>query len=219
MVLEDIFKLVLAMLLGGLVGLEREITNRPAGFRTHTLVCMGSTLVMVTSMHLFRLYHGIVNLDPARLGAQVISGIGFLGAGTILKDKTRVRGLTTAASLWVVACIGLAIGAGLYGVSIFVAVLAYVTLILLKKMERFLKQRSEIEEIELDIRNVPGQIAKVTECMGRLNVQIRDIKIEPTDESWVQTKFYVMLPRGMKREELMEELKTVEGVEIYTEED
>ncbi|MFO7153331.1 MAG: MgtC/SapB family protein [Caldicoprobacter oshimai] len=216
---EDVFKLVLAMILGGLVGLEREITNRPAGFRTHTLVCMGSTLVMVTSMHLFRLYHDIVNLDPARLGAQVISGIGFLGAGTILKDKARVRGLTTAASLWVVACIGLAVGAGLYGVSIFVAVLAYVTLILLKKMERFLKQRSEIEEIELDIRNVPGQIAKVTECMGRLNVQIRDIKIEPTDEPWVQTKFYVMLPRGMKREELMEELKTVEGVEIYTEED
>ncbi|SFP81890.1 MgtC/SapB family protein [Caldicoprobacter faecalis] len=216
---EDVFKLVLAMILGGLVGLEREITNRPAGFRTHTLVCMGSTLVMVTSMHLFRLYHDIVNLDPARLGAQVISGIGFLGAGTILKDKARVRGLTTAASLWVVACIGLAVGAGLYGVSIFVAVLAYVTLILLKKMERFLKQRLEIEEIELDIRNVPGQIAKVTECMGRLNVQIRDIKIEPTDEPWVQTKFYVMLPRGMKREELMEELKTVEGVEIYTEED
>jgi putative Mg2+ transporter-C (MgtC) family protein len=216
---EDVFKLVLAMVLGGLVGLEREITNRPAGFRTHTLVCMGSTLVMVTSMHLFRLYHDIVNLDPARLGAQVISGIGFLGAGTILKDKARVRGLTTAASLWVVACIGLAVGAGLYGVSIFVAVLAYVTLILLKKMEGFLKQRSEIEEFELDIRNVPGQIAKVTECMGRLNVQIKDIKIEPTDEPWIQTKFYVMLPRGMKREELMEELKTVEGVEIYTEED
>nr|WP_204487332.1 MgtC/SapB family protein [Caldicoprobacter guelmensis] len=208
------------MLLGGLVGLEREITNRPAGFRTHTLVCMGSTLVMVTSIHLFRLYHGMVNLDPARLGAQVISGIGFLGAGTILKDKTRVRGLTTAASLWVVACIGLAVGAGLYELSILVAVLAYITLILLKKMERFLKNKSKVEEIELDMRNVPGQIAKVTERMGRLNVQIRDIKMEPTDEPWVQTKFYVMLPRGMKREELMKELKTVDGVVVvYTEED
>ncbi|MBM7581748.1 putative Mg2+ transporter-C (MgtC) family protein [Caldicoprobacter guelmensis] len=217
---EDVFKLVLAMLLGGLVGLEREITNRPAGFRTHTLVCMGSTLVMVTSIHLFRLYHGMVNLDPARLGAQVISGIGFLGAGTILKDKTRVRGLTTAASLWVVACIGLAVGAGLYELSILVAVLAYITLILLKKMERFLKNKSKVEEIELDMRNVPGQIAKVTERMGRLNVQIRDIKMEPTDEPWVQTKFYVMLPRGMKREELMKELKTVDGVVVvYTEED
>jgi putative Mg2+ transporter-C (MgtC) family protein len=130
-----------------------------------------------------------------------------------------VRGLTTAASLWVVACIGLAIGAGLYEVSVFVAVLAYITLILLKRMERLLKNKSKIEEIELDIRNVPGQIAKVTERMGRLNVQIRDIKIEPTDEPWVQTKFYVMLPRGLKREELMKELKTVDGVVVYTEED
>lgn len=219
MLWEDVFKLILAMVLGGLVGLEREITNRPAGFRTHTLVCMGSTLVMVTSMHLFRLYHDIVNLDPARLGAQVISGIGFLGAGTILKDKARVRGLTTAASLWVVACIGLAIGAGLYELSAFVAVLAYITLILLKRMERLLKNKSKIEEIELDIKNIPGQIAKVTERMGRLNIQIRDIRMEPTDEPWVQTKFYVMLPRGLKREELMKELKTIEGVVVYTEED
>nr|MBO2494413.1 methyltransferase [Clostridia bacterium] len=219
MFLEDIFKLVLAMLLGGLVGLEREITNRPAGFRTHTLVCMGSTLVMVTSMHLFGLYSDVVNLDPARLGAQVISGIGFLGAGTILKDKARVRGLTTAASLWVVACIGLAIGAGLYSVAVVAALLAYITLILLKRMERLIISKSKIEEIELDIQNVPGQIAKVTECMGRLNVQIRDIKMVPTDEQWVQTRFYVMLPRGMKREKLIKELKAIKGVEIYTDED
>ena len=219
MFLEDLFKLVLAMVLGGLVGLEREITNRPAGFRTHTQVCMGSTLVMVTSMHLFRVYKDVVNLDPARLGAQVISGIGFLGAGTILKDKTRVRGLTTAASLWVVACIGLAIGSGLYEISVFAAVLAYITLILLKRMERLLKNKSKIEEIDLDIQNIPGQIAKVTECMGRLNVQITDIKMDPTDEQWVQTKFYVMLPRGMKREDLMKELKMIDGIEFFTDDD
>jgi len=180
---------------------------------------MGSTLVMVTSMHLFRVYKDVVNLDPARLGAQVISGIGFLGAGTILKDKTRVRGLTTAASLWVVACIGLAIGSGLYEISVFAAVLAYITLILLKRMERLLKNKSKIEEIDLDIQNIPGQIAKVTECMGRLNVQITDIKMDPTDEQWVQTKFYVMLPRGMKREDLMKELKMIDGIEFFTDDD
>lgn len=219
MFLEDIFKLMLAMLLGGLVGLEREITNRPAGFRTHTLVCMGSALVMVTSMHLFRVYSDVVRLDPARLGAQVISGIGFLGAGTILKDNARVRGLTTAASLWVVACIGLAVGAGLYGVAIFAALLAYITLILLKRVERLLKNKSKIEEIDMDVRNIPGQIARVTECMGRLNVQIKNIKMVPTDEQWVQTRFYVTLPRGMKREKLIKELKAIEGVEIYSEED
>ena len=92
MVWEDALKLILAMVLGGLVGLEREITNRPAGFRTHTLVCMGSALVMITSQYIFHEYHSLVNLDPARLGAQVISGIGFLGAGTIMKDEARVRG-------------------------------------------------------------------------------------------------------------------------------
>jgi putative Mg2+ transporter-C (MgtC) family protein len=137
---EDALKLILAMVLGGLVGLEREITNRPAGFRTHTLVCMGSALVMITAKYIFGIYHNMVNLDPARLGAQVISGIGFLGAGTIMKDEARVRGLTTAASLWVVACIGLAVGSGLYQVSIFAALLVYVVLILLKKIEALVQK-------------------------------------------------------------------------------
>jgi len=162
MVLEDGLKLVLAMTLGGLVGLEREITNRPAGFRTHTLVCMGSALVMITSQYIFKTYHNLVNLDPARLGAQVISGIGFLGAGTILKDDARVRGLTTAASLWVVACIGLAVGAGLYQISIFAALLVYVALILLKRIEALFRRNAGTVVIELDISNTPGQIAKVT---------------------------------------------------------
>ena len=94
---ETVFRLILAMIVGGLIGFEREIGNRPAGFRTHTLVCVGSTLVMLTSQFIFEEYSGIVNLDPARLGAQVISGIGFLVL-TILKLGPRVRGLTTASS-------------------------------------------------------------------------------------------------------------------------
>src|SRR5690606_893530 len=113
------------MLLGGLIGIEREIGNRPAGFRTHTLVCIGSSLVMLTSEFLIGAYADISIPDPARLGAQVISGIGFLGAGTIIKDGSRVRGLTTAASLWVVACIGIAIGAGFYWGAIVAAVFSY----------------------------------------------------------------------------------------------
>ena len=119
--------------LGGLVGLEREITNRPAGFRTHTLVCMGSALVMITAKYIFGIYHNMVNLDPARLGAQVISGIGF-GSRHNYEGRSPGSRLTTAASLWVVACIGLAVGSGLYQVSIFAALLVYVVLILLKKL-------------------------------------------------------------------------------------
>ena len=122
---EMILRLVLAMIFGGLIGLEREIGNRPAGFRTHTLVCMGSVLVMMTSEFMLDIYSS-VSIDPARLGAQVISGIGFLGAGTILKDGSRVRGLTTAASLWVVACIGLAIGVGFYWGALIATLLSYI---------------------------------------------------------------------------------------------
>lgn len=219
---ETVFRLILAMIVGGLIGFEREIGNRPAGFRTHTLVCVGSTLVMLTSLFIFEEYSGIVNLDPARLGAQVISGIGFLGAGTILKLGPRVRGLTTAASLWVVACLGLAIGAGYYWGAITATILVYITLILLKKVERIFVRDISALEIDLQLRNKPGQIAKVTDVMGRLNIQIRDIRIfhnEDEDEDiWMKIKFYVRLPAGMNRDILLAELKQIDGVIIESEE-
>ena len=113
-ILDAVIKMVLTVLLSGIIGFEREHSHRPAGFRTHILVAVGSTLVMMTSKFVFLEYQGIVTVDPTRLGAQVISGIGFLGAGTILREGFSVKGLTTAASLWAVSCIGLAVGAGYY---------------------------------------------------------------------------------------------------------
>ena len=110
---EMIARLFLAAILSGLVGYEREIHGRLAGFRTHILVCVGSTLIMLTSMYIFEIYRGLATPDPARIAAQVVSGIGFLGAGTIIRFKASVRGLTTAASLWTIAGIGLAVGSGL----------------------------------------------------------------------------------------------------------
>jgi len=202
------------MVLGGLIGMERESINRPAGFRTHTLVCMGSTLVMLTANYIFEAYYPQVNLDPARLGAQVISGIGFLGAGTILKTDSHIRGLTTAASLWVVACVGLAIGAGFYAGAVIAAILTYITLILFKKVEGFLNKSAGILEIDLELKNIPGQIAKVTEVMGRLRVEIRDIKMTPTEDPWVQTRFFVKLPHHMQKETLLAELSRLDGVVV-----
>lgn len=110
--LSTLLRLLLAALCGGLIGLERGRQNRPAGLKTHMLVCTASALVMLTGRYIL-LEYGVG--DPARLGAQVISGIGFLGAGTILVDRNRqVRGLTTAAGLWASACVGLALGIGFY---------------------------------------------------------------------------------------------------------
>jgi putative Mg2+ transporter-C (MgtC) family protein len=176
---EIVLKLFLAMILGGVIGLEREIGNRPAGFRTHTLVCMGSVLVMLTSQYVYQAYGQ--DVDLTRLGAQVISGIGFLGAGTILKDGSRVRGLTTAASLWVVACIGLAIGIGFYWGALATAVLSYITLVLLKRLEGHLIKSPRRFDINLEIPNVPGQVAAITQVMARLDVQVRDIRVANGD--------------------------------------
>nr|WP_275444745.1 MgtC/SapB family protein [Paenibacillus sp. ACRRX] len=131
-------RLLLAMLLGGLVGLEREQANHPAGLRTHILVCMGSALIMLLSIYGFSQFitEGNVRVDPARLATAVITGIGFLGAGTIIFTGKSIAGLTTAASLWVVAAIGLAVGAGFYFAAILTTVLVIVNLFVFSKLEQ-----------------------------------------------------------------------------------
>ena len=133
--IQMMIRLVLAALLGGIVGIEREMHAKAAGFRTHILVCIGSCLIMLTSMHMFDIYKGLGNVDPGRIAAQVVSGIGFLGAGTIIRSRASVLGLTTAASLWAVAGIGLAVGSGLFTVSIFTTVLIIGSLLILSKVQ------------------------------------------------------------------------------------
>lgn len=132
---QMIIRLMLAAFLGGAVGIEREISSKAAGFRTHILVCIGSCLIMLTSMHMFDIYRGVTSVDPGRIAAQVVSGIGFLGAGTIIRSRASVFGLTTAASLWSVAGIGLAVGSGLFIVSIFTTVLIVGSLLVLSRVQ------------------------------------------------------------------------------------
>jgi len=126
-------KLFIAAILGGIIGWERHKRGRPAGLRTHLLVCIGVTLMMLVSEHIFVKYQGhghnsVLRIDPARIAAQVVTGIGFLGAGTIMRSRASIRGLTTAASLWVVAGIGLAVGSGFILPAIFTTVIAMMIL-------------------------------------------------------------------------------------------
>ena len=173
---EVVLRLVLAMVIGGIIGFERrKVTDLQA--LEHTLVCVGSALVFLTSQFVFDAYHELVNMDPTRLAAQVISGIGFLGAGTIMHYGPNIKGLTSAATLWVVACLGLATGAGFYWGAITTTIIVYITLKLLKKVEVNLFKNIGTTEIAVDLNNVPGQIGKVTELMGKLNIQIKDINI------------------------------------------
>ena len=135
-----ILKLILAIILGGLVGWEREHGKKPAGLRTHMLVCLGSALVTIVSLYVFERFGSAT--DPGRIAAGIVTGIGFLGAGAIIRLGGSVKGLTTAASIWMVAAIGLAVGCGLYLTAIISAILCLVILFGLMKLEEYF-QKSE----------------------------------------------------------------------------
>lgn len=133
--LQMIARLLLTLVLSGLIGLERQVHRRDAGLRTHILVALGSCLIMLTSLYVFDIYKDQVSLDPVRIAAGVVTGIGFLGAGTIIRESDGVRGLTTAASLWVVAGIGLAVGVGFNKIAIYTTVLVLIVLHFLRYVE------------------------------------------------------------------------------------
>lgn len=139
---EIIIRLVLSVVLSGLIGLEREMRPRGAGLRTHILVSLGATLIMLTSLFVFDIYKDKAPLDPVRLAAGVITGIGFLCAGTIIRYGEAVKGLTTAASLWIVAGIGLALGCGFYSASYTTCALTLIVLMALHPIERIFKKNN-----------------------------------------------------------------------------
>ncbi|HOM02221.1 MAG TPA: MgtC/SapB family protein [Acetivibrio sp.] len=212
-----IVRLLLACVLGGVIGYERESTNRPAGFRTHILVCVGSALVMITSQYIFNNYKGFTNIDPARLGAQVISGIGFLGAGTIIREGANVRGLTTAASLWAVSCVGIAVGIGFYGGAVISTVIIYITLILLKRTEKHITRKSRLNVFYIQTEDLPGQIGTIGCVFGKYDTTIRNIEfINDDKEKDVLIKFVVRIPNDVSKEKIMDELRGVGGVKKVT---
>ncbi len=137
---QMVIRLLLTLVLSGLVGFERQVHRRDAGLRTHILVALGSCLIMLTSLYVFDIYKDTVSLDPARIAAGVITGIGFLGAGTIIREPKGVRGLTTAASLWVVSGIGLAVGCGFNKIAIYATVLVLIVLHFLRFFEKALSK-------------------------------------------------------------------------------
>lgn len=210
--IEMLIRLGLACLLGGLVGLERERSRHPAGFRTHILVCVGATLVMLCNIYIFEKYKGVANVDPARLGAQVISGIGFLGAGTILKEGVTIRGLTTAASLWTVACIGIANGLGFYHGAIFATIFVLVTLVVFSKFEPILCGKRGHVILKIKSEDKPGQIGQIGVALGRLNILIEDISLERTDEAGLVIRVRVNRTKSFDEGVLIEQIKKIDGI-------
>ena len=139
--IDVIYRLILAVILSGLIGLEREIHGREAGLRTHILVGIGASLIMLTSIYIASQYAMSNSADPGRVAAGVVAGIGFIGAGTIIRSRASIKGLTTAASLWATAGIGLAIGSGFYLGALITTILILFSLIFLGRIERFIARR------------------------------------------------------------------------------
>lgn len=165
------FRILTAIILGGIIGIERGMKNRPAGLRTYMLVSLGACIVMMTNQYAYQAYQ--VG-DPVRMGAQVVSGIGFLGAGTIIvTSRNQIKGLTTAAGLWAAACVGLAIGIGLYEVSIFGSVMIWVILTLLHKLDFAMRRRTNVVDVyvELNKKNPLGDFLRY----------VREEYIEPSN--------------------------------------
>jgi putative Mg2+ transporter-C (MgtC) family protein len=178
--LEIGFRLLCAMIIGLIVGIEREYTHRPAGMRTHILVALGSCTVMLTGQMIFAQYHPYgATPDPARLAAQVIAGVGFLGAGTILRDGASVKGLTTAASLWGVACLGLAVGGGYYMIALVGTVLVILTLTLFELLQKFLLRfKGGCRNYVVDTQDVVAAMQEINALAKQVSCQILNVQAE-----------------------------------------
>lgn len=210
-----VIRLVLAVLLGGLIGFERQQRKKSAGLRTHILVCLGSCLVAILSVNLYESVAGMTNADPARLAAQVVSGIGFLGAGAIMKEGPTIRGLTTAASLWVVASVGLAVGVGAYVGAVTTALLVVAILEMLPRIEKLYGREESSKaayEMIIHSREKPGQLGQIGSCLGRFGISINQIHIEDTESGEILIPLTIRLPESVNITEVTAELAKLEGV-------
>lgn len=210
--IELLIRLLLAALIGAAIGFEREVNNRPAGLRTHILVCIGAALITLTSIY------GFDGGDPGRLAAQVVSGIGFIGAGTILRTGNHIRGLTTAASLWVSAGLGLAIGTGSYLSAIVTAAIVLLALVLLSDFEDKVGLRS-YNKVVVEAIGRPGLLGDIGSLFGSLYITIKNISISENEQrnrekgkNLISIALFIRIPDNLDISQIIEELYEIESV-------
>lgn len=215
--LSIFIRLILAMVCGGILGMERGKKNRPAGFRTYMLVCVGATLVMLTNEYLIELYG---TGDPARLGAQVISGIGFLGAGTIIvTGRNRVKGLTTAAGLWADACLGLAIGVGFYSAAIIGCTLILLVMSVLHRLDDRMVANARNVDVYMEFVKMSDLgvfMSKIKE-LGMKITEIEMTKSNSTEDVGVAVLLTIKLEKKRPHTEIVELFSQMEGVRYLEE--
>lgn len=206
-------RLVLSLVAGGLIGLERESRHQPAGLRTHILICVGSALLMLLSVYVPQQFFNLKNGDPGRIAAQVVSGIGFLGAGAILKLGNNVKGLTTAATIWIVAGIGLAMGAGFYIASFVALAIALFALIVLDNIEKYIFPPERVTTMKLYFSGMSVDTQKIYAIFRtfRIHIQSLDV-IQSIKKQKVQVKILVRIPLNINIPNLYKEIGNMQNI-------
>jgi putative Mg2+ transporter-C (MgtC) family protein len=215
-------RILLAIFIGGMIGYERGTNNRPAGFRTHILVCLGAAIVSLLQDHLrinllnYATQNPIVSqvlkTDLGRIGAQVVSGIGFLGAGTIIREKRSIAGLTTAASIWVTGCIGLGIGWGFYTMSIIGGISVLIILVTFKRVEVVLIDRKITKNFSIYYKDnfyLSDDLSKTYEILKNHNIKVKNLKKYPNEN---KIEYTVIMPKTLNQIELTAELTALKNV-------
>lgn len=212
-----IFRIFVSLCIGGILGAERGIKNRPAGFMTYVLVSVGATIYMLTNQYITTVIPGS---DPTRFGAQVISGIGFLGAGTIIVTRqNEIRGLTTAAGLWVAASLGLAVGTGFYSGAFIGILFTVFALVLLKKIDVYIKQHARSMEIYIE-HNIEFSFRNLVDYIGKRGFDVFEMqrsKIKTLDKDLGVLIFSLDLVKKVNHQEVLNHLNEIEGIEYVKE--
>ncbi|MCI8636988.1 MAG: MgtC/SapB family protein [Clostridia bacterium] len=215
---QAIIKLILGFVLAGIIGLERSSWSKPAGFRTHALVGISSVLIMLCGEYMSKIY----DMDPSRIPAQLLSGIGFIGAGTILRDGFNVKGLTTAAGLLAVTCIGLSIGAGFYLGGIVTTLIVY---IILSYSYKISDKLDHFDILELDIKinkELEETLAEIEKTLSAYQVEIKQMKrLKKEEKEDIETIHIIgnYNKKGFKKNEVIRKITSIQNIEEVLQED
>lgn len=214
---STLVRLLLAVLLSGILGIERGKKNRPAGFRTYVVVCIGSTLAMMTNQYIFEKMGGS---DPTRIAAQVISGIGFLGAGTIiLTGQNQVKGLTTAAGLWAAACLGLAVGCGYYEGAILGCLSLFAAMHLMHSLDVYLLSKSKVMTVYIEVGK-SSDISRFLEYARTNGITVSDIeinKVKGLKGGGISAVVTISMEKEKAHAEILEFFGKIDGVHYIEE--
>lgn len=214
---NSVFRLVLAMLIGCVVGWERKRKGQVAGLRTFTLISMGACLAMLLSIYVPQEYMGLKNGDPGRIAAQVVTGVGFLGGGAMIQQKGSIRGLTTAAGIWVVATLGMAVGVGMYAAAVVATVLVMITLITLEQWEHKVRIGQESRVVNIKVRDIVNDVTPFRKAFAANKMHLSTFYIEVDyEKTETEISFVVLSRRGSNYLKVFDSLRAVAPTKAIT---